>query len=199
MQDVAGCDDDLASLDAMRRSCEQDEKLGEAAVEKSHGGGSQSRSQDGEVCQNGDAAQHEGANAAPSDDDEEDSSGSDPSALDGSSVRASAGEKQQDVASGAACVESLDGINPKQDKNVEGAEEGFPISQTPVKVQSEDAYHEERPGDISYSEAAVVDSSAVEIGMERYLGMAEASKEDKVSVLQEALRLAVSDRIGARM
>lgn len=44
-----------------------------------------------------------------------------------------------------------------------------------------------------------VDSSAVEIGMERYLGMAEASNTDRESILKEALRLAVSDRINTRM
>jgi hypothetical protein len=45
----------------------------------------------------------------------------------------------------------------------------------------------------------LLDSSAVEIGMERYLGIAEASMNDRESILQEALRLAVSDRISARM
>ena len=47
--------------------------------------------------------------------------------------------------------------------------------------------------------APTVDSSAVEIGMERYLGMAEASNIDRESILKEALRLAVSDRINTRM
>ncbi|NJR41433.1 MAG: hypothetical protein HC767_01000 [Akkermansiaceae bacterium] len=46
---------------------------------------------------------------------------------------------------------------------------------------------------------APVNSSAVEIGIERYLGMAEASKSDREGILQEALRLAVADRISARM
>jgi hypothetical protein len=43
------------------------------------------------------------------------------------------------------------------------------------------------------------DTTAVEIGVERYLGMAEASKDLQEDILREALHLAVADRINSRM
>lgn len=178
LQDGLDSEMDLASLDDMRHSIEGDEKAAE--IEGDHNLSDAAGSVDGEP--------------APQEDQQNISTlaGDDGVALliNASGRGTPASQGYEEDRPGLASHEQIADI--VHDKSSS--------SPCPVEAQNECA----GPGAdlIIHATVAVtslMDSSAVEIGIERYLGMAEASKVDKESVLQEALRLAVSDRINARM
>lgn len=189
-QDAYDSEVDLASLDAMRHSVEGEEKPEEIEGDQTLPDAAGSVA-DEAVQQEPQSQQNISLSASPGDDGTDSSTG-EPSAKDaGTGMPVSKGNQERP---GSASFKNCADVEDDR-----GSTQG---SQHAEQSQTECvAPHAELNAAVQgvVAVAHLMDSSAVEIGIERYLGMAEASKMDRESILQEALRLAVSDRINTRM